>query len=237
MAIILRVLEACPNVTVKVEARETLRAARCLVVLLRDKLHERLQSTPEANVSTTQRLVCEAAAVCAMTFDVSYNHLLFLLNSSDDTYELVRSLILVHENRPTQLSAAPLAEQLLLCWHDRITRRVEVRLRACVLKDPQAMHRAIGSVWPSYTTDGPWHPLPYPNERQLSRHVRKSGLVTQVVHFDLLSGRLLVDCCPLGRLPSSVTTHPTFQCLFVKVSFSRQTHGAVLLMTLFSSLS
>ncbi|KZV68204.1 hypothetical protein PENSPDRAFT_754324 [Peniophora sp. CONT] len=210
VVIALRVLEACPHDTAQKEARGVLCEARKLAALFRNNLHERLRSVSEEGRPVAQRLVCEAAAVCAMTFDVPDGHLLLMLGSSSGVYELVRSLILVQENSPLQTLKAPLHVQLLLRRHERVARRVEARLRSRVLANPEGMHRAITSLWSTYTSDGPWVALGTPNERQLTRTLSSTG---QIVHLDILSGLFLVDGRPLGRLPSSVTTHPTFRRL------------------------
>ncbi|VDB86671.1 unnamed protein product [Peniophora sp. CBMAI 1063] len=209
VAIVLRVLDASPHDAVQEEARAVLREARRLAALFRDNLHERLRSVPEVGLAAAQRLVCEAAAVCAMTFDVPSAHLSTLLDSPNDVYEVVRSLILVQENHPSQLASAPLHIQLLLCRHNRVARRVESNLRTRVLDFPEGMHRALHSLWSGYSSDGPWLTLNVPNERQITRTLGTG----HIAHFNILTGLLLVNGRPLGRLPSNMTAHPVFRRL------------------------
>jgi len=63
-----------------------------------------------------------------------------------------------------------------------------------------------------------WHMLPRPNSRWIScmtegRHK---------VHYDLLTGQLLIDGKQLGRLPQEIVQHPTYASIFGAVSSQSQ---------------
>ena len=73
---------------------------------------------------------------------------------------------------------------------------------------------ALSQLWLSYRNSSRWHALPRPNSRWISC-VIEGG---QRVHYDLLSGKLLIDGKRLGRLPQEIVDHPTYASMFGAVS-------------------
>ncbi|KAJ8586507.1 hypothetical protein M405DRAFT_689230, partial [Rhizopogon salebrosus TDB-379] len=74
---------------------------------------------------------------------------------------------------------------------------------------------AVVKIWGSYRRGTPWRALPAPNSRWLVSHTSpSSSQLPQAVHFNLVSGCLLVDGKQLGRLPSTIMQHPTYQAIF-----------------------
>ncbi|KZV61296.1 hypothetical protein PENSPDRAFT_693529 [Peniophora sp. CONT] len=214
----LRILESCPEPTVQTQAREVLVNARRIMSVIRDSLLQRLSKVKESALHAAQRSVCEAAAICISTYDVPTEHLAAVLHSADGngSYELLRSMVLAGENAPIDIAQAPLHTQYLLRRHERVLHRLETVLRADIIADSSGLHRAVASLWPTYRVDGsPWSVSPAPNERQVHHSFHAQG-VPQLVHLDLLTGTLLVNGQPLGRLPTTITRDSTFRRIFGK---------------------
>ncbi|KAG1750376.1 uncharacterized protein EDB91DRAFT_686310 [Suillus paluster] len=67
----------------------------------------------------------------------------------------------------------------------------------------------------SYRRGSPWRALPAPNSRWLVTQTAPScSQSPQAVHFNLVSGCLLVDGKQLGRLPSMIVQHPLYRSIF-----------------------
>ncbi|KZV68205.1 hypothetical protein PENSPDRAFT_754325 [Peniophora sp. CONT] len=215
--IVLRILEASQDVNVCNEARAVVRSARGIAAHFRDALKERmvqLKGASEEIRQLAQRQICEAAATCVSTYDVSLDdHLELLLYSAEDVSEFVRSAVLAQEHLPPDIARAPLHTQLLLRRYERALRRTESRLRTCILRQSAGMHAAVLPLWSSYRADGHWHALETPSERQISYTFTHGG-VQQTVHYDLLTGTLLIGGRRVNKLPPSITTHKVFARLF-----------------------
>jgi hypothetical protein len=62
-----------------------------------------------------------------------------------------------------------------------------------------------------------WHALPRPNSWWISCGAEGG----HEVHYDLLTGKLLIDGKPLGRLPQEIVEHPTYASIPSSLSRKR----------------
>ncbi|KAI0279330.1 hypothetical protein BC826DRAFT_1158632 [Russula brevipes] len=73
-----------------------------------------------------------------------------------------------------------------------------------------AYDQALKQLWPCYRPNrhlsSNWHALPRPNSRWIFC-VAESG---HEVHYDLLTGKLVINGRPSGRLPHKIVKHPTY---------------------------
>lgn len=65
-----------------------------------------------------------------------------------------------------------------------------------------------------------WHVLPRPNSRWISCIAEGQ----HEVHYDLLTGKLLINGKPLGKLPQEIVEHPTYASVLGTVKVSGQSH-------------
>ena len=79
-----------------------------------------------------------------------------------------------------------------------------------------AFDHALARLWLGYRRriSSSWHALPGPDSRWISC-VAEGG---HDVHYDLLTGQLLVNGKPLGRLPQEIVKHPTYVSVLGSVS-------------------
>ncbi len=82
--------------------------------------------------------------------------------------------------------------------------------------DYSAFDHALARLWLGYRRDISlhWNALPGPNSRWIS--CRAEG--GHKVHYDLLTGQLLINGKPLGRLPQEIAGHPTYASVLGIVS-------------------
>lgn len=165
------------------------------------------------------------AATCRATFDVDPHHLRYLLESADDTAIALECAIIVHDNTPLALRAAP-PDLLKLLYRDRrLSHYLERFLAQRVRQDRRGMDNAILSLWTAYIPGSTgWLKLSTPNSRWLEAQTmtKYASTMPQIVHLNLLEGRLLVDGKPLGRLPHEIVQHSTYNRIFGQVSTFNQ---------------
>ena len=167
-----------------------------------------------------QRRACEIAAICRATFDVdAEDHLYALLSSSADVAILVECSIVIHDYTPPP-GTLPVYLQKLLRRDCRLAHFLEARLASLIRANRGGLDNAIASVWPSYRPGNrdQWQHLPDPNKRWVKSFTDpERNQCSRQVHFNLLSGRLLIDGKPLSRLPNQILGHSTYQRIFGRV--------------------
>ncbi|KJA23151.1 hypothetical protein HYPSUDRAFT_138178 [Hypholoma sublateritium FD-334 SS-4] len=171
----------------------------------------------EKTIGELQIRACEIAAICRATFDVDPgNHLSALLSSSSDVAILVECSIVIHDYTPPS-STLSLNLQKLLRRDCRLAHFLESRLATLIRTNRSGLDAAIASVWPTYQPGDrdQWRHLPEPNARWVMSFTNpERNQCSRQVHYNLLSGRLLIDGKPLGRLPNQMLAHSTYQRIF-----------------------
>jgi hypothetical protein len=77
--------------------------------------------------------------------------------------------------------------------------------------------RALSKLWlGSRGSLLSWHALARPDSRWIS--CVTGGEVQQTVHYDILTGLLLINGNPLGRLPQEIVEHATYASILGEVS-------------------
>ena len=192
------------------------------------EVRRKLDSTQdEASRTGLQHRLCMLAATCFSTFDVCPRHMPAILSSKEDFSIAMQCAVFVHNNMQGKL---PLLEDhffyltRMLGRYRRILNDLEpmfrqplppVRGRAGLLH-ADAYDDALTKLWAGYCKSNPssWHVLPGPKSRWIFCVTEKG----QKVHYNLLTGELLIGGKQLGRLPSEIVHHPTYTCIFYKVS-------------------
>ncbi|KJA23164.1 hypothetical protein HYPSUDRAFT_54564 [Hypholoma sublateritium FD-334 SS-4] len=179
----------------------------------------------EATIGEMQRRACEMAAICRASFDVgARDHLDALLSSAADAAILIECSIVIHDNTPHTTSDSPLGFQKLLHRDRRLAHFLELKLARQIHTNARGLDDAVASVWPSYRPGtGGWQNLPGPNARWTTSFTDpRPNQRSQQVHYNLLTGKLLIDGKPLGRLPHEILGHSTYQRIFGQIFFAFQ---------------
>ena len=175
--------------------------------------------------SELQRRACDMAATCRATFDVEDGtHLDALLCASEDVAIAIECAIIVHDNTPPHLGHTFPDFQRLLHRDHRLSHFLEAILIDLIQDDKCGLDTAIRSVWSSYRPgDRGWRQLDGPNSRWLTSFTAPlPNEQAQQVQYNILSGKLLVDGKPVGRLPQEIVSHSTYSRIFGQVLvFSR----------------
>ena len=211
-----------PDSGIAVRACALLRKVRDVTHRWVCEVRKKLESTQDATVRAgLQQRLCMLAATCCSTFDVCPEHVPAVLANDEDFSIAMQCAILVHDNTPQSHSDNDsFYLTRILSRHRRLLHDLEPVL--CT-PDPnnldQLLHggsydHALSQVWVGFTGSSSWHSLPKPDSRWIS--CVTSG--DQEVHYDLLTGQLLINGKQLGRLPRDFVEHPTYATVLGSVS-------------------
>jgi hypothetical protein len=165
------------------------------------------------------------AATCFSTFDVCSMHIPAVLATEEDFSVAMQCAVIVHDNKPPSLSDgnSPYLARML-SRHRRLLHHLEPTFCQSMpgvpgnaeLSHADAYDEALARLWQGYrpVDFSRWHALPRPNSRWISCGAEEG----REVHYDLLTGKLLVDGRPLGRLLQEIVEHPTYASVLGTVS-------------------
>ncbi|KAH9035653.1 hypothetical protein EDB85DRAFT_1889231 [Lactarius pseudohatsudake] len=199
-----------PDICQKTRAYALLQKARSVAHQWISELCSKLDNThDETSRTNLRRRLCTLAATCFSTYDVCPEHVPWTLSDDSDFATAVRCAVIVHDNIPPTLEdddSGYLAR--LLDRHRRLLHFLEPIFHQGVESNPTGFDTGVASLWPAFRrqTSSDWHILPSPNSRWISCIVEGG----QEVHYDLLTGQLLIDGKPLGQLPQEIIKHSTY---------------------------
>jgi hypothetical protein len=223
-----RLLSSTTDPYISNRACALLREARELTYQWICEVGKKLESTPdEASWAGLQRRSCMLAATCFSTFDVCSEHLPIALASDEDFSIAIQCAVIVHYNTPTSLSKDDSCYLThMISRHHRLLHYLEPIFSQSSSAFPcetkllheGAFDRALARLWLGFRrrNSSSWHALPRPNSRWIS--CVAEGWHDLEVHYDLLTGQLLINGNPFGRLPQEIVEHPTYSGLLGKVS-------------------
>ncbi|KAI9433421.1 hypothetical protein BJY52DRAFT_1160284 [Lactarius psammicola] len=187
-----------------------LRKARSVAHKWISDLGSKLDITEDETTRTNlRRRLCILAATCFSTYDVFQKHVPWRLFSDADFAIAIHCAVIVHDNAPPALEDDDSGySSRLLNRHRRLLHFFEPIFHQGVQSNPTGLDNGLASLWPAFRRQisSNWHILPSPNSRWISCIVEGG----QEVHFNLLTGQLLIDGNHLGRLPQEITEHSTY---------------------------
>ncbi|KAF1951418.1 hypothetical protein CC80DRAFT_424735 [Byssothecium circinans] len=154
----------------------------------------------------------EIALVCISTLDVDGSHLEDVLSSPGAVSALLQSSIIVQENENASSSEHEYLHRVLLQSRRTLLLRLFWILQRGILDDrnfQEQLNEAVSSSWSAFQPEGRWSKVQSPHGHWL--HV---NCCDRVVHFNLLTGELLVNGVPLSRLPQEYSNHSLYATLF-----------------------
>jgi len=211
-----RLLASTTDNGISVRACALLREARNVTHRWMCAIRDELESAQdETSCAGLRRRLCILAATCFSTFDVCPKHVPTLLSDDGDFSVAMQCAVVVHINAPLYLSdedSFHLAR--ILRRHRRLLHDLEsifcrsypTDLNQAKLLQSGAYDHAISQLWLGFRGSSNWHALPRPNSQWISC-LTEGG---QTIHYDVLTGKLLVDGKQLGRLPQEIVKHPTY---------------------------
>lgn len=221
VSIVSRILYLAPSSELKAEAVAFLAGLRKTACrwtqMLRDKCDESHNNSQKAEL--VDKLV-SVALVCTGTFDVDLEHLKTILSDPTQASIFVKCGILIQEygirhRVGVKHSLSTIMHrrwQRLTCWAFPLLSAGILNMEASTCLDD-----AIQDQWQEFKRGPPWQSLDIAYWA-VSKTGNQAGRQLPL-HYNFLTGQLLVDGSPLSRLPSQYESHQTYQRLFGRNTF------------------
>jgi len=155
------------------------------------------------------------AATCFSTLDVCPEHIPAILTTEEDFSIAIQCAVIVYDNTSLSLSGDnSVYLTRMISRHRRLLHSLEP-----IFSQPSragAFDHALSRLWLGFRrrTSSSWHVLPGPNSRWISCVAEGQ----HEVHYDILTGKLLLNGKPLGKLPQEIVEHPTYASVLGTVS-------------------
>ena len=176
------------------------------------KIHYQHIST-ETHIAQ-QRLLM-AALTCRLTYFTDQQHLSAVFQRKSDVATFVECSILIHDNSPEDISRLPFDLQQALLEDQKLAHFVESKMHRLALEGNAGITEGIARFWHGSNLPDSWTPLSPPLNRWLQTNtVPLQNSIALQVHYDLLTGKLLVEGRRLGRLPSEYIQHALYKKIF-----------------------
>jgi hypothetical protein len=170
-----------------------------------------------ANPTAIQDRLLHVALIGRLTFDVDLVFLKELLFDDNSVEHLVLFHACIHEYSAstTERNAAQSLKPLML-RNDRLSAKLASRLFRLVAQDLFILSNGVRKLWPTLRPLAIWQRnVSSPDWTECNQF---DGGRMRVTHFNTMTGELLVDGAPVGRLPTQISRHASYQRLFEKVS-------------------
>ena len=219
VALAARLLSLSPHTAICTKAIDCLRSARNITLswtrTLNQELHECYEERRRSQLS--EKLL-ETALSCHGTFDVDDRHVQKLLDSGTDVADLTECMILIHDHTPAVQGSLAKHIRFLLRRSRRASLTVEMLLRELILQSGDGLDTTIRNLWQGYRPGTTWAVVGEPSGTWLEASAEpEPDRPLTILHYNLLSGSLLVNGSPLTRLPREYEAHPTYIRLLGKV--------------------
>ena len=215
IALASQILVRTKSAKIRMMAVEFLREARRVCLVWARELTAKL---PEygSGVREFQMRVVQMAATCRMTFSVEESFLWCVLRAGEDVSIFVECATMIRDNVHVTAEATTTGMKAILERDRRTAYIVEEHLRDAITNSHLGLD--LKPIWSGYEPGDTWTAMDSPNERWVHTYTKeRPSNASQKVQYNLISGELLVDGKPTGRLPVSYTAHPTYQELLREV--------------------
>ncbi|RAO65870.1 uncharacterized protein BHQ10_001882 [Talaromyces amestolkiae] len=199
-------------------AQSLLTSIRNITLTWINTLRHEMRTTQEHDVAErSARYGFLAALLCRRTF---------YLAAYDGTpmdqehfKAFVEATLAMQENLVVDVTRFTDATLNMLIRDIKMTYRMKSAIRHSVHQHPLGLQSAIDTVWPNAASEarqyGAWKPLDAPYEWWVTSTVSSTeNTISQVVHYHLLEGHLLIDGRALGKLPPAIRDSTTLKELF-----------------------
>ena len=157
------------------------------------------------------------ALVCAETFDCEDIFLDRILANSPDAAIYIRCCMVINDRKHVlPIDSDPMFPILLRRWQSLTYRCYPILAENIIHHGCQALDMAIKDAWAAYCASFGWKTALYEDKTWLFSWTtsQSATLGSLIVHFNLLTGELLVNGLPLACLPSEYERHETYNRIF-----------------------
>ena len=214
----IRILEAMSESAVRERGIRLLTAVRDKTYNWLNSAIEEIEAGGHSNAASNIELrVCGLATTCLSTFDTSAGCSKEFLGTSENVKIFTRCQMAISDYSSFVGKGSSVDE--LLRRSRKLSHEAENILRELISANSEGLNAAVSEVWSFYKPDGSWKRVKT-TSWMACETLSSSDVKSQTVHFNILSGQLLIDGKSLGQLPAKITAHPTFIEFFGKVDFA-----------------
>ncbi|KAM0146239.1 hypothetical protein ACHAQE_010832 [Botrytis cinerea] len=171
------------------------------------KLGDKLNDTQdEAQRSQFQRALLYTSLICLDSFNVDQNQLQGILGSPYTASILIEASIIARDNLSAKDDEDSLQYLLLDRWHRNTHRTSPIAIGQISNYENNCLDLAIKQYWPGYVPKLGWH------ASSSAEYWLENSSTT--VHYNTLTGRLLVHGSPLLYLPADILARESYVRLF-----------------------
>lgn len=190
----------------------TLRIRNALVQWVGDLLSHLQELRDYGDVRQCQDRLCYACICCHTTFTIiKILRPWEVFPDAESVAVFVQCSIIIRDNLPTSL---PVDMAHLRRRNERLALELLITLQDLVQSCPMGFNNAIGKIWSTAHIMPQWT---FTDSKKLwieTSTIADKLHASQSVHYNLFDGTLLVNGRRLGRMPESITNHPTYRELF-----------------------
>ncbi|KAF2835464.1 hypothetical protein M501DRAFT_432682 [Patellaria atrata CBS 101060] len=183
------------------------------VNLLRDKAY---RATLDHERTDLISKAVEIALVCVDSFNVDKTYLDQTLTSPNDASIFIQCSIFIQEGAYTiSKSSDSMIHILHQRWKSLSYMTYPILAKEVLKARSRSLDDAIKKAWSAYQIGEPWQVVSEQFDYWLVTQMTTQGESDPLsVHFNLLTGELLVNGLPLARLPSKYEHHAAYRTLF-----------------------
>jgi hypothetical protein len=182
------------------------------------KLDAALNDSRDSSEARTRSLILKAASLCRLTYDLEPEDIRKGLNSDNDVANLVESAVFIRDNTPDPFTSLTIERQRSVLHGWKVAHGLEDVLRGLIQDRSDGIDQAIRRLWSGTVMSGQWTFIPGKGRSwAVSQTLATQRGVPQSVHYNIVSGELLVGGRPLGRIPRTFAKHPLYQRLLGSV--------------------
>ncbi|PYH42617.1 uncharacterized protein BP01DRAFT_404617 [Aspergillus saccharolyticus JOP 1030-1] len=153
--------------------------------------------------------------ICAETFDTEF-FLKRQLGSPADASIFLQCCMLIHDRKGLAMSGDIFLPIMYQRWRNLTYRCLPILADSILHHQSAALDMAIAQVWATYRAGSSWSAVAETDRCWLYTYSAQQNIGEQglPVHYNILTGELLVNGLPLARLPSDYEQHETYKTLF-----------------------
>lgn len=162
------------------------------------------------------RRILMSSLICAATFDIDAESLREVLGSANSLSTYTEVAALVHDHLPGGgIPSERISRHLLERWQRNQHSSYNIVKEEVSNSGNLGLDQTMKLLWGDFTSSrSGWRGEESPRGHILVTVVEGPDGLAMEVSFNTLNGLILVDDCPLARLPESFQTHSTFIELF-----------------------
>ncbi|KLJ08813.1 hypothetical protein EMPG_15752 [Blastomyces silverae] len=179
---------------------------------LKDNAHRITDNSHRADLASK---AVEIALICIDSFNVDQEYLSYLFSEPKTISDFLQCSIVIQQGSNCLRKASDPAIPLLYQRRQWLSYRCYPILARQILADGWPLDDAITRSWSAYRPGEAWRVVSEELDYCLVSKTAPEGNANSLpIHFNLLTGELLVNGHPLSRLPAKYERHPTYRTLF-----------------------